>query len=393
MDGVTRPDPVLRLDGVSATIGGRTILREVRLTFASPGLVAVVGPMGSGKSTLLKMLAGRAEGLTVTAADGATVPVASLGHAASGVRFVPQKVRDAERSAPARLGEIEAALGPVGAPLLIDEPTSALTKSEGMALMARLAEIATARPVLVVTHNMREVRAHADRVVLLEDGAVAADLPAAIFFAAEPGTTAARFLEGGGLAAPSRDSPAAHRSPEWRAAPPGLDRAAPPVPGEVGWILDGVMGLCADPPAGASRVVVTDAEATLSAEGSEIRRWQWAGGRNRPDLDIPAILRISAAIEDRLRIGPVLLIEDAVRPACLAAIAGGVVLRRGAAPDLALGVLRTVFPGTHFGMRFEQMLWDVDLALGMVAELGAGGIAPNACIDAAAAVLEGEPPA
>ena len=47
----------LRLEAVSVTLGGRTVVRAVSGVFA-PGWTAIVGPNGAGKSTLLQVLAG-----------------------------------------------------------------------------------------------------------------------------------------------------------------------------------------------------------------------------------------------------------------------------------------------------------------------------------------------
>ena len=43
---------------VSKGFGGRTLFREVSVSFAAGEWVAVVGPNGAGKSTLLSLLAG-----------------------------------------------------------------------------------------------------------------------------------------------------------------------------------------------------------------------------------------------------------------------------------------------------------------------------------------------
>jgi iron complex transport system ATP-binding protein len=48
----------LRLEGVTAKRGGRTVLDGIDVTFAAGKLTAVIGPNGAGKSTLLDVAAG-----------------------------------------------------------------------------------------------------------------------------------------------------------------------------------------------------------------------------------------------------------------------------------------------------------------------------------------------
>ena len=49
---------LLTAQGVSVTLGGRAVLRDVSLSLSSGHLVALVGPNGAGKTTLLRALAG-----------------------------------------------------------------------------------------------------------------------------------------------------------------------------------------------------------------------------------------------------------------------------------------------------------------------------------------------
>jgi len=52
------PNPLLRLDGVSAGYGERPVLRGVRLILAPGDRIGLLGVNGAGKSTLIKLLAG-----------------------------------------------------------------------------------------------------------------------------------------------------------------------------------------------------------------------------------------------------------------------------------------------------------------------------------------------
>src|SRR3974390_1559220 len=56
--------------------------------------------------------------------------------------------------------------------LVLDEPTSVLTPAESDEVLGRLRELARtgALTILVITHKLREVMAHADRVSVLRRG-------------------------------------------------------------------------------------------------------------------------------------------------------------------------------------------------------------------------------
>lgn len=52
------PDPLLRVDGLACTRGGRRVLRDVGFALAPGELILVSGPNGSGKTSLLRCVAG-----------------------------------------------------------------------------------------------------------------------------------------------------------------------------------------------------------------------------------------------------------------------------------------------------------------------------------------------
>ena len=98
------PPPLLALQGVTLTLGGKPLLEGADLSVAPVARLCVVGRNGSGKSTLLKIAAGDIE------ADGGTrflQPGASL-------RYLPQEP-DFSGFATA-LAYVEAGLGPLDDP-------------------------------------------------------------------------------------------------------------------------------------------------------------------------------------------------------------------------------------------------------------------------------------
>jgi ABC-2 type transport system ATP-binding protein len=205
--------------GLTKRFGSRTAVRDVDLEAAPGDRVALIGPNGAGKTTLLSMLAGV---LTPTAG---TVELA--GRRAGWVPQRPavyskltvrenltlfarlERVRDVASTVERMIDQIglreraddelaslsggnqqrvNIALGLLGEPpaLLLDEPSSALDpvqRERLWELLGRFAAEGTA--VVFSTHNVAEVERHADRVVVLVEGAMCFnDTPAALRAAA-----------------------------------------------------------------------------------------------------------------------------------------------------------------------------------------------------------------
>ncbi len=81
--------------------------------------------------------------------------------------------------------------------LLLDEPTASLDPSAKREVEALIADVAAAGVTLVMcTHNLGQVKRLASRVLYLEDGRVAVDLPAHDFFTTDLPPDAAAFLRG-----------------------------------------------------------------------------------------------------------------------------------------------------------------------------------------------------
>jgi len=224
----------LALRGVDVEASGRTIVRAVDLTFASGERVALLGPSGAGKSTCLRLLNGLVrptrgevsiDGRALTAHDlvalrrrmGWVIQDAALFphlDVAANVGFVPQLLGWSPERLTARVDEM---LGLVGleaerfrhvmprtlsggerqrvgvaralaadpSVLLLDEPFAALDPLLRSELQRDLATVLrrTRSTVVLVTHDVVEALLLADRIVLLEEGAVVADTARAAFLA------------------------------------------------------------------------------------------------------------------------------------------------------------------------------------------------------------------
>jgi osmoprotectant transport system ATP-binding protein len=215
----------VELSGVSASRGGRAVLHDVSMTIASGQTMALVGRSGSGKTTLLRLVnrliepdAGRVaiDGRDSRAWDpielrrrtGYVIQEAGLfPHITVGdnVALVPRLLQWPAAKVAARIDELLALVGLAPAEfrgrwpdelsggqrqrvglaralaadpplLLMDEPFGSLdpiTKSELHAEFRRV-QSALHRAVILVTHDMAEAFALADRVAVLHDGRIIA---------------------------------------------------------------------------------------------------------------------------------------------------------------------------------------------------------------------------
>jgi sulfonate transport system ATP-binding protein len=199
----------LQLRALSKSYAGRSVLKDIDVEVAPGEFLAVVGKSGCGKSTMLRLLAGLEQadgGSTAFGEDGKLTPDVRIMFQDS--RLLPWKrvldnvalglpdlqaasrvlaqVGLAERASewPAVLSggqrqRVALARALVHDPqlLLLDEPLGALdalTRIEMQTLIEHLWRERGFTAVLV-THDVQEAIALADRVLLLDDGAVALD--------------------------------------------------------------------------------------------------------------------------------------------------------------------------------------------------------------------------
>ena len=236
-DWITPPATGLgvRLDGLGKRFGERAVLEGIALDIRAGDFVAIVGRSGCGKSTLLRLLAG----LETPSTGAVTLDGAPLAARRDDVRIMFQEARllpwrtvlqnvqlgletkDATRRAREALAQVgladraddwpavlsggqrqrvALARALVHRPrlLLLDEPLGALdalTRIE----MQRLIESVWRElrfTAVLVTHDVAEAVALADRVLLVEDGRITLDEPVALARPRAHGSPAFAELEG-----------------------------------------------------------------------------------------------------------------------------------------------------------------------------------------------------
>lgn len=219
---VAHGELILKLQGISKQFGAVTALSDIELEVHSGEVVALVGDNGAGKSTLVKVLAGVHQPTSGTIEYcGAPVAISSPGTALElGIATVFQDLALCENldvvanlflgheMRPWRLNEVEmevragkllqelaARIPSVREPIaslsggqrqtvaiarsllldpkiiMLDEPTAALgvaQTAEVLNLIERVRD--RGHGVILISHNMEDVRAVADRIVVLRLG-------------------------------------------------------------------------------------------------------------------------------------------------------------------------------------------------------------------------------
>jgi zinc/manganese transport system ATP-binding protein len=231
--GRAAAEPVIRLRGAAARVGGRTLWHGVDLDVAAGEFVAVLGPNGAGKSTLVKTVLG----LLPPAAGTVSVLGGRPGAARNRIGYLPQRrsfepglrvrgvdvvrlgldgdrwgvplpgLRSARRRAEAeRVAEVIELVGatgyahrPIGqlsggeqqrlliaqalvrrpAALLLDEPLDSLDLPNQAGIAALISDIGRqwGVSVLMVAHDVNPILRYLDRVVYFAGGAAVAGTP------------------------------------------------------------------------------------------------------------------------------------------------------------------------------------------------------------------------
>jgi sulfonate transport system ATP-binding protein len=206
--GLARRGVAVGVQGLSKAYGSRKVLHAVDLALEAGEFVAVVGRSGCGKSTLLRLIAGLetpGAGVVRFGEDGGRPETRVMfqdarllpwKHVADNVALgLPRGVdvdpvlrqvglQDRARDWPSVLSggqrqraALARALVHDPQLLLLDEPLGALdalTRIEMQRMIERLWQ-ARGFTALLVTHDVQEAVTLADRVVLIEDGAISMD--------------------------------------------------------------------------------------------------------------------------------------------------------------------------------------------------------------------------
>ncbi len=229
--------PAIAARGVSLAYGGARILTDISLEVGQRERVALIGPNGAGKTSLLKALIGLApsEGAIEVLGERLKGPrararirrqtgyvfqrhglvrrrtaLANVLHGLLGQpgawgawsdMLAPQRCREAamaalrdvrlahkaqdraDRLSGGQAQRVAIARALVAGPRLViaDEPTASLDPAAGDEVMALFSGLVAERGIalLFTTHDMAHARAHADRIVALQAGRIAFNLPAA----------------------------------------------------------------------------------------------------------------------------------------------------------------------------------------------------------------------
>jgi sulfonate transport system ATP-binding protein len=210
--------PVVRVEGLSRSFGGRPVIDDLDLALRPGEFTALLGRSGCGKSTLLRVLAGLDREI-----EGTVLVPRRRAVAFQAPRLMPWKRvwRNVLLGLPGRpeRAVAESALEEVGLShrsgawpktlsggeaqraslaralvrepdlLLLDEPFGALDALTRIKAQRLVAELWQRRgcAVLLVTHDVEEALLLADRALVMRDGVIAYDTPVDLPCPRDPG--------------------------------------------------------------------------------------------------------------------------------------------------------------------------------------------------------------
>ena len=228
-------DALIEIANASVRFGGVAAVQNAGIAIRRGEFVAVVGPNGSGKTTLLRLLHGVVAHSGERRVHAGREPQTMVFQRPFLLRLSARNnlrlaLWLAARGMPAeeRKARIDAALRKVGlwplrdraarslsggeqqrlalarawalvpAVMFLDEPTASLDPSAKKEVEAVLAAFAAEGTTLVMsTHNLGQAKRLATRVVFMDEGRIALDLPTAEFFTRSGNEgRAERFLKG-----------------------------------------------------------------------------------------------------------------------------------------------------------------------------------------------------
>lgn len=226
--------PIL-LEGLVYRVRGRTVIDHLNATIATPRVTALIGPNGAGKSVTLRLIDGllSLDAGMIRIGPGSTSvrrafvfqrPAMVRASAAYNVALgltshgLPHRERhDRIRAALARAGLLDRARDPAtklsGGEqqrlalarvlatepqlLLLDEPTANLDPTATEAIEDLIAEAArSGTKVLLVSHNLGQVKRLAEDVIVLTGGRVVEHGPAQQVIAAPRSAEARTYIKG-----------------------------------------------------------------------------------------------------------------------------------------------------------------------------------------------------
>jgi energy-coupling factor transport system ATP-binding protein len=228
-------EPIVRVRDLRVTRGRSTVLHDVDLDVSVGEFVAVVGPNGAGKTTLVQAIAGvRRPPRGTVVIDGrdvrrlparvlsrhvgfvfqnpehqfvTTTVFDELAHGLRRRRIPEAEVRSRVEEMLARFGlhdradahpfllsggqkrrlSVGTALVGGARVLVLDEPTYGQDRARADEMLAMLDDLrAGGTTIIVVTHDLQLVAEHADRVVVMDAGRLAAEAPVADLIADVP---------------------------------------------------------------------------------------------------------------------------------------------------------------------------------------------------------------